>query len=309
MLVAFGAQTMQPDLADEDLLRDALIMANFTKTNGTGFDPQLMDASARIALSVVLSVLILLTVCGNSLVLIVIVRHRGMRTRTNMFLFNLAAVQLLVAICHMPLSLVSAMLGRWQLGDVLCIISGILTPVFFTVNLQTHMFISVHKCISIRKPTSQLLSRTRVWMLLATSWLVGALAGYVAAHGLTKIGTRPQRLHCYAKQPTSDLAFLAYLVYLILLYCIPVVVMCGCYAAVFHEMRVQYGRIEKTMVSRRDVIFLQQQRITTTLFIVMAICVFLALPYFILSICDAFGNGQLGNMVSSNKLCEFCAFR
>ena len=271
---------------EDYLLREALKSKNFSALNGS--HPEELDPASRISLAVVLSVLILLTLVGNTLVLIVIFRHRGMRTRTNMFLFNLAAAQLLTALCDMPFAFLTAILGQWVFGDVLCVISGIMSPVLFTVCLQTLMYISIHKCISIRKPTSQLLTRTRVWILLTTSWLVGALAGFLAGYGFTVIRYQSGRIHCTAALPFSEINKYFYCVCQFVLYCVPITVICICYAAVFREMRIQYDRIEKSVASRRDVIFLQQQRITTTLFIVMVIYVFFSLPYLILSIYETF---------------------
>ena len=58
-----------------------------------------------IVLIVLYSVIFLVGLVGNSLVIIVMIKHRHMRTITNMFLVNLSVGDLLVVIVCMPFSL------------------------------------------------------------------------------------------------------------------------------------------------------------------------------------------------------------
>lgn len=74
----------------------------------------------RVALTASLAVIVCGAVVGNALVVVVVVRNRGMRTRTNLFLCNLAVADLLCAVIDMPFSLVTVATGRWIFNDVVC---------------------------------------------------------------------------------------------------------------------------------------------------------------------------------------------
>jgi len=74
----------------------------------------------RVGLAATLAVIMAAAVVGNSLVVVVVLRNRGMRTRTNLFLCNLAVADLLCAAVDMPFSLITVASGRWIFNDVVC---------------------------------------------------------------------------------------------------------------------------------------------------------------------------------------------
>ena len=117
--------------------------------------PPYWDYPSRITLTVTLTFIMALAVVGNLMVVGVILQNKGMRTRTNMLLCNLAVADLLCALLDMPFSLVTVLNGNWILGPVVCQLSGFSTILFFVVTIHTLMYISVHKCVSIRHPYSQ----------------------------------------------------------------------------------------------------------------------------------------------------------
>lgn len=64
----------------------------------------------------------LLSVAGNALVILTLVRHKKMRTVTNMFLLNLAISDLLLAVFCMPFTLVPMLMQRFIFGPVVCVL-------------------------------------------------------------------------------------------------------------------------------------------------------------------------------------------
>lgn len=77
----------------------------------------------RVALTLSLAVIMCGAVLGNGLVIVVVLRNRGMRTRTNLFLCNLAVADLLCAVIDMPFSLITVASGRWIFNDDICKVS------------------------------------------------------------------------------------------------------------------------------------------------------------------------------------------
>lgn len=82
--------------------------------------PPYWTAPWRVGLTLTLAVIMCAAVVGNSLVVVVVLRNRGMRTRTNLFLCNLAVADLLCAAIDMPFSLITVASGSWIFNDVVC---------------------------------------------------------------------------------------------------------------------------------------------------------------------------------------------
>uniref|UniRef100_A0A915HIJ8 G-protein coupled receptors family 1 profile domain-containing protein n=1 Tax=Romanomermis culicivorax TaxID=13658 RepID=A0A915HIJ8_ROMCU len=63
----------------------------------------------------------LLTVFGNVLVIIVVVKNKSLHTVINYFIFGLAVADLILAVAVMPFAVyVEVNNGFWQLGTLLC---------------------------------------------------------------------------------------------------------------------------------------------------------------------------------------------
>ncbi|GIY07481.1 melanopsin [Caerostris darwini] len=111
--------------------------------------------SLVVPLAMIMVLIIIFAVGGNVMVVLTILRHRGMKTRTNMFIVNLAVADILVAVLDMPVSLITIIEGRWVFGDALCKLNGFTMALFLICSIHTLMYISVHKCISITRPFSR----------------------------------------------------------------------------------------------------------------------------------------------------------
>ncbi|GFN84988.1 cholecystokinin receptor type a [Plakobranchus ocellatus] len=64
----------------------------------------------------------LLSVVGNTMVILTLVRHKKMRTITNMYLINLALSDLLLAVFCMPFTLIPMLMEEFIFGPVLCVL-------------------------------------------------------------------------------------------------------------------------------------------------------------------------------------------
>lgn len=76
---------------------------------------------ARCMKIVFYSALLILGVLGNLLIIVVIARHKHLRTKFNFYVVNLAVCDLLVAVTCPWVHLVSDLSPqRWPLGEVIC---------------------------------------------------------------------------------------------------------------------------------------------------------------------------------------------
>ena len=80
------------------------------------------DSDVSNIIIVPYGLIFLLSVVGNTLVILTLVRHKKMRTITNMYLINLAVSDLLLAVFCMPFTLIPMLMQEFIFGPVLCVL-------------------------------------------------------------------------------------------------------------------------------------------------------------------------------------------
>lgn len=78
-----------------------------------------VDLNAAVKI-VLYSIIFILSIAGNTLVIVTLVQNKRMRTVTNVFLLNLSVSDLLLAIFCMPFTLTGHLLQNWIFGSVMC---------------------------------------------------------------------------------------------------------------------------------------------------------------------------------------------
>lgn len=86
-------------------------------------------------------------IIGNSIVLLVLYRQRKQyNTRiANMFLANLAIVDLAVGVLLFPFSAITVIAGRWIFDQAICEVNGFLNTTAGTASILTMAVISVDR--------------------------------------------------------------------------------------------------------------------------------------------------------------------
>ncbi|XP_063968417.1 uncharacterized protein LOC129280605 [Lytechinus pictus] len=118
-----------------------------------------------------------LTICGNCLVICVIVRNRSMRTVTNFFLANLAVADLMVAIfCIIP-QMMWFVSPTWSLGAVMCKLHKYMLGVTTNASIFIMMAISGERFVAIIYPLRirRVLTIGRLSCILCFLWLLSFL--------------------------------------------------------------------------------------------------------------------------------------
>jgi len=86
---------------------------------GAGGAQSILNGELRIALYAVIFVL---SVTGNTLVILTLAQNRRMRTLTNVLLLNLSIADLLLALFCMPFTLIPTLLQNFIFGEVMCVL-------------------------------------------------------------------------------------------------------------------------------------------------------------------------------------------
>lgn len=92
------------------------------------------------------AVVVVLAVCGNSIVIWIVLAHRRMRTPTNYFLVNLAYADVLNAIFNISFNGYYMVAQKpWPFGNLMCKLVQAVSHVSIAANVLTYVAISLDR--------------------------------------------------------------------------------------------------------------------------------------------------------------------
>ncbi|XP_061097628.1 trace amine-associated receptor 1-like [Conger conger] len=134
----------------------------------------------RISLYIFFITIIVLTMCGNLIVIISIAHFKQLQTPTNYLILSLAVTDFLLAIAIMPPSMVRTIETCWYLGDVVCKIHSSIDIMLSNVSILTLSLISVDRYYAVCQPLhyrTKITTCTIVIMILI-SWNLSFIIGF-----------------------------------------------------------------------------------------------------------------------------------
>ena len=140
-----------------------------------------MEATAKIIVKVVISVLIATNLFGNTLVIMVVFKYRAMQSPMNYLLANLALADLLFGIFIIPLRLLSQEFSHPEgwVGELLCkvITHGNVAWFCSAASVMTLVFIAWERYHAILHPLTARgrLTRARLRKMVASTWISSAV--------------------------------------------------------------------------------------------------------------------------------------
>lgn len=165
----------------------------------------------RFPLSVVLLLFCMVTVFGNCLVIIAVVRERYLHTATNYFITSLAFADFLVGLVVMPVSAVHEVLDHyWTFGINACDIWRSLDVLFSTASILNLCVISLDRYWAITDPFTYptKMSRKRAYRLIAAVWVCSGVISFPAIIWWRLVRTEPVPRHtCPFTNSTGYLIF------------------------------------------------------------------------------------------------------
>ncbi|XP_069737750.1 gastrin/cholecystokinin type B receptor [Phaenicophaeus curvirostris] len=199
--------------------------------------PAELDLTVRVLLYAVIFVL---SLCGNALVVAVLLLNRRLRTVTNSFLLSLALSDLMLALCCMPFTLIPNLMGTFVFGEVVCKLMAYLMGVSVSVSTFSLVAIALERYSAICKPLQSRSWQTRshACRVIAGTWLLSALLMLpYGVYSTTRHGLpRPGLTRCLHNWPSSQLRQAWYVLLLLILFFIPGVVMIVAYGLISREL-------------------------------------------------------------------------
>ncbi|XP_060592276.1 histamine H2 receptor-like [Ruditapes philippinarum] len=132
----------------------------------------------QIVISVLLGVLIIGTIIGNSLVCIAVGLVKRLQSPSNLLIVSLALSDLLVALLVMPFSAINEVLGgRWPFSETVCDLWTSLDVIMCTASILNLCMISVDRYFVITRPFQYAIKRTpkRMAIMIAAVWSLAVI--------------------------------------------------------------------------------------------------------------------------------------
>lgn len=252
-------------------------MSSFNSSIDTAAPP--WNVFEKVVFGTWLSVSMLCAVFGNLMVIVVVAKHKGMQTRTNMFLVNLAIADFLVGTLLAPFSLTTLIRDKWIFGGAMCHINGLLNNLCFITSIHTLMYISIHKYMSITRPFSRILNNWKILIMIGCAWTWSIICAILTMFVLNKVVYKPRTMQCGPEYPHNNAEYLHHIIIQLTNCIIPLVIMIFAYARMYCEFRQHAIRLQRNTTLQSDQIIGQQIQVTKTLFIVLACFMLCWLPY------------------------------
>ena len=246
-----------------------------------------MSEQDIVASRTILSILILTNVVGNSLVILVIIRNRSMKTPMNYLLLNLAVADLTAGVFYIPHSILKeerTSIGPVMGGAVVCrlVTSGYLTWTSLLSSVSCLVFIAVDRYYAIMKPfsTRHRITNKKLKVFIPISWTVCATVCIITIHSREFDGEK--RVCIQKRQALITRIYL--LLWALITGAIPASVMLVLYSRVIRRLWFEKDTDSVTLQAVRR----SRKKITKTMLILSAVYVLCWVPDYIHHLLEVF---------------------
>ncbi|XP_019412128.1 PREDICTED: D(1) dopamine receptor-like [Crocodylus porosus] len=293
---------------------DRLATINDTLSRESWVEEANSELSLRVVTGVLLFLLILSTLLGNTLVCAAVVKFRHLRSKvTNFFVISLAVSDLFVAVLVMPWKAVTEVAGFWPFGGF-CDIWVAFDIMCSTASILNLCVISVDRYWAISSPFRY--ERKMTWrvafVMIGVAWLLSILISFIPVqlqwHKASEL-LPPQELSFNISQEEncdSSLSRTYAISSSLISFYIPVAIMIVTYTRIFRIAQHQIRRIsslERAVEHAQNChssdcsheaslknSFRKETKVLKTLSIIMGVFVFCWLPFFVLNCMVPFCN-------------------
>ncbi|XP_056620923.1 trace amine-associated receptor 13c-like [Triplophysa dalaica] len=267
----------------------------FTAMNNSCIKGTHSEVTQTVLYLILLSATIV-TILGNSVVIISIAHFKQLQTPTNILVMSLALADLLLGVMVMPLAVVRFVSGCWYYGDAVCLLHSSFDLFLTSVSIFHLIFIAIDRyqavCHPLQYPTQ--VTIPIAWVMVLLSWSLAALYSYGLLYSKANIEGLDEFLASVYCIGGCTLYFNALWSVLDTLFTffVPCSVMIGLYARIFvvakkHVRNIgdQHEHENKFKTSRRS-----ERKAAKTLGIVVGAFILCWLPFFINSLIDPYIN-------------------
>ncbi|NP_001085544.1 somatostatin receptor 2 L homeolog isoform X1 [Xenopus laevis] len=238
------------------------------------------DMTSNAILTFIYFVVCIIGLCGNTLVIYVILRYAKMKTITNIYILNLAIADELFML-GLPFLAMQVALVHWPFGKVICrivmTVDGInqFTSIFCLTVMSIDRYLAVvHpiKSAKWRRPRTAKMVNVAVWTIsLLVIMPIMTYAGVQSYHG---------RGSCTIIWPGNSSAwYTGFIIYAFILgFLVPLSIICLCYLFIIIKVKSSGIRVGSSKRKRSE------KKVTRMVSIVVAVFIFCWLPFYIFNV-------------------------
>ncbi|KAF1374212.1 hypothetical protein PFLUV_G00247270 [Perca fluviatilis] len=235
------------------------------------------DKTSSVVITLIYFIVCAVGLCGNALVIYVILRYAKMKTVTNIYILNLAVADVL---CMMSLPFIALQLTlvHWPFGEVLCRVIMTVDSLNQFTSIFCLMVMSIDRYFAVVHPIkSTKWRKPRVAKLInLTVWCVSLL---VILPTLIFSGLHKEQT-CGIEWPEpQDVYYTAFIIYTFFIgFCLPLAVICLCYLLIIVKVKSSGMRVGSSKRKRSE------RKVTRMVSIVVAVFVLCWLPFYIFNV-------------------------
>ncbi|XP_067311943.1 G-protein coupled receptor 135 isoform X1 [Pseudorasbora parva] len=257
-----------------------------------------LQGIAVAAQALLLLAIFLLSSLGNSAVVVVIIKHRQLRTVTNAFIMSLSLSDFLTAVLCLPFSFMMLFSkdGKWMFGEPFCIANGFFNTCFGIISTLTMTLISFDRYYAIVRQPQAKIGRRRATQLLVAVWfcaVVFSFPWYLLMETSGRLVVHKQGFyHCmYVFHSGTSRMGTSYSIALIVVcYLLPFALMCFCHYNICKTVRLSEIRVRPVTTYAHLLRFYSEMRTATTVLIMIVFSIFCWGPYCLMGIITALGS-------------------
>lgn len=263
---------------------EPLLYDSYIQGNESDLDPNItettehhQDKTSSVVITFIYFVVCAVGLCGNALVIYVILRYAKMKTVTNIYILNLAVADVL---CMMSLPFIALQLAlvHWPFGEALCRVIMTVDSLNQFTSIFCLMVMSIDRYLAVVHPIkSTKWRKPRVAKLInLTVWVVSLLVilPTMIFSGLNKVPV------CGIVWPEpQDVYYTAFIIYTFFIgFFLPLAVICLCYLLIIVKVKSSGMRVGSTKRKRSE------RKVTRMVSIVVAVFVLCWLPFYIFNV-------------------------
>ena len=232
-----------------------------------------------------LAVIFIVTMVGNGIVSVILVKYRGLLLKnrpTYQFILNMVISDLVVGLLTMPFELINVLLNEWIFGRTACKIIEFIEIAVLGTAVFTHALIAFDRYRSLAHPYLPKIETRVVRKMLILSWIIPAFVSSPYLY-MFEISLTDSNMICTPnKIPVKWLDKLYEAVEFSLVLLIPFLILCWCYFQVALIMWQRSRSVSDACdVTRLSVISKSKRRVTRTAGLVAITFTVCWLPTFI----------------------------
>ena len=246
--------------------------------------------ASNVIKTIAYTVLMLVSLLGNSLVILIVWRRRHMRTTTNLLITNMAASDLLISLFAVPREITEIFFGprRWLIqgvfGLVTCKVVYLLQDISTAVSIQSLVVISVSRFSAIVFPfRAPFITTKSCKVIIPVTWLAACAIHSVYLYIFRLVSTG-NKTYCivswepaFNSKKAQETYYIFLLIFIIILPLLTIVVL-HC------VMIVELRKLRRTLSGDWSLGQLEEAKATKKIVIIMLAFVFCIMPINVCSI-------------------------